>query len=592
LQSSDAGSYYVVASNHAGVVTSAVAHLTVKLDPPFFTTQPRSQVSYPGRSVDFTIVAGGTPIPSLQWFRDGSPIPNARRPMFRLLSVTPQDAGAYFCVASNASGMATSAVANLEVLLVPPVLSGPADRSAPAGNVLVLNLTISNPPASVAWFANGAPAQFSGYSGSSPGEPATIGLWVTLGRSNHTAQYFAVASNEFGMSTSRTASITVTTAPPVFLAQPTNVTVLEGSTIFISTWAVGAPPPRFLLHRDGQPVEAFSEYNGLRLLNVTPSHSGEYVLVATNEAGTASSMPFQISVHRAGPLDKWTRVHPMPQGNDLHAIAFGGGRYVACGDAGAVITSTDGTNWSVFFADAPAELQGVTHGNGRYVAVGRFASEAIVVTSSDGERWSTHRVPEAERLRGVAFGQGQFVAVGREQFSSTARAYSSADGTNWSEVVVGSASANFEAVAFANGRWVIAVDGGRAYSSTDLSTWTNVTTGMLKPEGAAFINNQFVITGDDGVIAFSSDGLNWIAHTNHPSTTPRITAGFTLRPARGGTSSRRPRCRLSRGHWRTLPRPTGLKMCCSPTACSSPWAKTARSSLRPTASNGSTRRVA
>src|SRR5690349_23669841 len=48
----------------------------------------------------------------------------------------------------------------------------------------------------------------------------------------------------------------------------------------------------------------------------------------------------------ASPLDHWHWRNPLPQGNTLKSIVFAAGRFVAVGDAGAVVTSIDGLNWT------------------------------------------------------------------------------------------------------------------------------------------------------------------------------------------------------------------------------------------------------
>ncbi len=65
--------YRVVVSNSAGSVTSSSALLTVLAAPiaPAFTTQPLSQTILAGAAVTFTVVATGTPAPTIQWRING-----------------------------------------------------------------------------------------------------------------------------------------------------------------------------------------------------------------------------------------------------------------------------------------------------------------------------------------------------------------------------------------------------------------------------------------------------------------------------------------------------------------------------------------
>ncbi len=54
-----------------------------------------------------------------------------------------------------------------------------------------------------------------------------------------------------------------------------------------------------------------------------------------------------ISGSLAGPLDHWTWRLPTPQGNSLYGITFGKETFVAVGELGTVVVSTNGDNWNV-----------------------------------------------------------------------------------------------------------------------------------------------------------------------------------------------------------------------------------------------------
>ncbi len=111
-KSSDAGDYSVVITNIAGVVTSAIAHLTVNL-PPTILVQPKSQTVMVGSSVTFSVVdSGGT---SYQWKKDGVNISGATNSIYTISSVKKEDAGNYSVAVSNAGGTVTSQNAVLTV---------------------------------------------------------------------------------------------------------------------------------------------------------------------------------------------------------------------------------------------------------------------------------------------------------------------------------------------------------------------------------------------------------------------------------------------------------------------------------------------
>ena len=115
VQSGDAGMYDVVATNTAGTVTSAAAHLAVNL-PPTITQQPSDQAATPGSSVQFqVIVSGGGPL-SYQWRKDGVDIPGATNAMLVLTDVQTNAAAGYSVHVANGCGSATSTAATLTVV--------------------------------------------------------------------------------------------------------------------------------------------------------------------------------------------------------------------------------------------------------------------------------------------------------------------------------------------------------------------------------------------------------------------------------------------------------------------------------------------
>jgi hypothetical protein len=118
VQPGDAGNYTVIISNAAGVVTSAIARLTVT-GPPTITTQPASLSVMVGADVSFSVSASGTLPLSYQWQFNGAGIAGASASSLLLTNVQLANAGNYLVVVTNVAGSVTSAVASLTVTLSP-----------------------------------------------------------------------------------------------------------------------------------------------------------------------------------------------------------------------------------------------------------------------------------------------------------------------------------------------------------------------------------------------------------------------------------------------------------------------------------------
>jgi len=135
VQTNQAGSYSVVASNASGVVTSAVAVLSVVVPngAPLISSQPAGISVYEGNPAMFSVgVIGNAPL-SYQWrFNDGT-INGATNSSFTLEAAQTGQVGYYSVVVSNPLSTATSSKALLK-LLDSPYMSGvmatPGIRSA------------------------------------------------------------------------------------------------------------------------------------------------------------------------------------------------------------------------------------------------------------------------------------------------------------------------------------------------------------------------------------------------------------------------------------------------------------------------------
>lgn len=112
----------------SGIEATAIAWYDWEYEPqsgtpvtaPFFSTSPASATRTEGESVTFTAVAGGYPIPDLQWRKNGANISGAIGTSYTIASTALADAGLYDCVATNTVSSTVSAQAALVVNAIPP----------------------------------------------------------------------------------------------------------------------------------------------------------------------------------------------------------------------------------------------------------------------------------------------------------------------------------------------------------------------------------------------------------------------------------------------------------------------------------------
>lgn len=185
----------------------------------------------------------------------------------------------------------------------------------------------------------------------------------------------------------------------------------------------------------------------------------------------------------------------------LSGIVFGGGKFVAAGEDGIILTSTNGVDWQAQTSGTIQSLRGVTYGNGIFVVVGQGGT---ALTSPDGILWTAQNSRTSNFLSGAAFGDGLFVAVGG---SGTIR-YST-DGISW-ELGIPITSNFLQSVSFGGGKFVAVGAGGSIIHSTDGQLWTSAASGTGSYlTGIACSDGIYIATGQAGTVMTSPDATTW-----------------------------------------------------------------------------------
>jgi Concanavalin A-like lectin/glucanases superfamily/Immunoglobulin I-set domain/Cohesin domain len=141
VTASQAGDYAVVIRNAYGSVTSATAHVTVSLQPPYIVTHPQNVTVMVGQDAVFSILASGSPPLSYQWLFKGVPLDGATSSRLLLSKVSFDQAGAYSVVVTNDAGSVTSSNATLRVNF-PPASIRVVSTSGQSGHTLVVPISV------------------------------------------------------------------------------------------------------------------------------------------------------------------------------------------------------------------------------------------------------------------------------------------------------------------------------------------------------------------------------------------------------------------------------------------------------------------
>lgn len=239
-----------------------------------------------------------------------------------------------------------------------------------------------------------------------------------------------------------------------------------------------------------------------------------------------------------------------PTGAHLSAVAISGQVHVAVGQQGTILRSTDGLTWVQSNSGVAGDLRAVVFAKGMFFVVGGNAppsfggaAGSVILSSSDGIQWTIHENGSAGPLYDIAFGNDWLVSVGGYAPSgqpSSSRRVVSQDGVEWTgkSELFGDV---LQAVAYGDGRFLAA---GQHTTVPQISTngfdWTPSTLSLnTQPfHDLEYGASTFVAPGRNGRVRISADGTNWVTKATSSSRHLRAVAygnGTFVAVGDGGT---------------------------------------------------------
>jgi hypothetical protein len=204
--------------------------------------------------------------------------------------------------------------------------------------------------------------------------------------------------------------------------------------------------------------------------------------------------------------------HSEQSTDKLLGVSFVGDRFVAVGNHGLIVTSSDGRSWSAANSTSARNFRGVVQGNGLYVAVG---NEGLLMTSGDGVAWMYQAIPTSNNLRGVTYKDGRFVAVG-ETDAMGATILVSSNGVSWRRWYPNTLNGLYDITTSSN-LFVAVGDNGEVVTSHDGEYWfSQPATNQVWPGVVPRLNSvtwgggKYIAVGQYGSVLTSSDATNWM----------------------------------------------------------------------------------
>ena len=219
--------------------------------------------------------------------------------------------------------------------------------------------------------------------------------------------------------------------------------------------------------------------------------------------------------------ESWTRrLSGFPY--TLFDVVWNGSVFVAVGDRGAVLTSTDGISWVERNSGTDADLRAVAADGPYIVAVGfeiAPGERGVILQSTDnGARWDVRAHPEEAVLQAVAINSSRVVAGGYRFGWGTAITMMSEDrGESWQAVDSWpDEDLPMNDLVHRGGRFVASTTSGMQGAwvmvSADGRLWNQVLVSddpFAVPQTILHDDSQFILAGSWGGVFTSPDGLNW-----------------------------------------------------------------------------------
>ncbi|HEX7653232.1 MAG TPA: immunoglobulin domain-containing protein, partial [Verrucomicrobiae bacterium] len=295
IQPAQVGNYQFTVANNFGAITSQV---TVVSESPVLLSQPTDQAILLTSNVTFSVSGYGVGPLNYQWYHNGSPITDGPRSSgaatatLQLSNLQTNDAGTYQVVLTNLAGAVTSSVANLTVLVPAIVTVSPTNRLSPVTSNISLTVSAQGTaPLSYRWYANGILLTNGGrITGAT-----TATLALSNVQTNDSGTYQAIVTNNYGVSTSLLANLTIY-IPVSILNHPVSQAAGLGSNVAFTVTALGTGPLAYQWFFNGTALSDGSRIGGstsatLNLSTIQPTDAGNYSVQVSNSYGSALSWP-------------------------------------------------------------------------------------------------------------------------------------------------------------------------------------------------------------------------------------------------------------------------------------------------------------
>jgi hypothetical protein len=236
---------------------------------------------------------------------------------------------------------------------------------------------------------------------------------------------------------------------------------------------------------------------------------GNNSYVAVPKSGT----PVNYKVLQSSDAVDWGYKYTQDYANGVsgltyRSLVFASNRFVAPGDSYVMTYDVTNPGWNIYSTVADS-WNDIAYGNNTFVAVGE---SGLIIKSTDAKTWS-QSAARGNIHRAITFGKGYFV----EGFGNASATYvaTSTDGVTWANTTIAGLTNPPTSLAFGKNTFVMSHNSKIMYSS-DAKTWTSATPTVSGITKVAYGGGRFMAVGASKAYT-STDGITWTATTGVPA---------------------------------------------------------------------------
>ena len=301
----NASNYYCIVTNNCGFNQSNGATLNVNTSPSI-SQIPASVTLCEDNSTIYSVNTTGTTPIGYQWYHDNNNVNGANTGTFSITNADVNDAGNYYCKATNLCGSVNSNTSAVTIDEKPEITAQSVNTTRCSGQSMTFSVTATGTqPLSYQWYDN------NGLISGATNNTYTINSVTTSDAGN----YYCIVTNHCGTKQGNSIALSVNEAPTI-TAQSTSESRCNGNSQTFSITASGTAPLTYQWYFENSAITNATN-NTYTINSVDTSDQGSYYCLVSNSCGSATSTQKYLTINTEPIIDYVTSNSARCEGQNM-----------------------------------------------------------------------------------------------------------------------------------------------------------------------------------------------------------------------------------------------------------------------------------